>query len=340
MAPSPILVNMDHALCSPSVAQLIALLGSLCSTGLWKLGSCFERLLDLRTHHAGHYNPLYFNRDGAICVAYGIASKVVAATLESTGIQYLKYTLGVGVNSKDSDDVPHGGYSAFNLAALYLVPVVLRITTQAQFFQEHVSYYMQRKHDPSTKEAMKEERKLLKEREEEDKLYGDKPKFVTSAYKDKLAEDQKYVQEMEARELSQSDMKSTGMLGFYGGLLKTSVPASSFPPATSEAEGLPGAPVSGSHPPQRFSSQVRAVQSVNDGQGSPAGHTQTRLTSQDDPDTMTGTGDNIEVVVEGTREVEDAAKDMDAMKRAERMVLVEAARARYFERVRLKQAGK
>lgn len=184
------------------------------------------------------------------------------------------------------------------------------------------------------------ERKLLKEREEEDKLYGDKPKFVTSAYKDKLAEDQKYVQEMEARELSQSDMKSTGMLGFYGGLLKTSVPASSFPPATSEAEGLPGAPVSGSHPPQRFSSQVRAVQSVNDGQGSPAGHTQTRLTSQDDPDTMTGTGDNIEVVVEGTREVEDASKDMDAMKRAERMVLVEAARARYFERVRLKQAGK
>ena len=30
--------------------------------------------------------------------------------------------------------------------------------------------------------------------------------------------------------------------------------------------------------------------------------------------------------------------DMDAIKRAERMVLVEAARARYFDRVRLKQA--
>ena len=83
---------------------------------------------------------------------------MIAATLESTGIQYLKYTLRVGVNSKDSDDVPHDGYSFSNLAALYLVPVVARITTQAQFFQEHLSYYMERTHGASTKE----ERKLAK----------------------------------------------------------------------------------------------------------------------------------------------------------------------------------
>ena len=146
-----------RAHCSPSVAQLVALLVSLRSTGLWKLGSCFERLLDRRTHDAAHYNPKYFNRDGAICVAYGIASKVLAATLESTGIQYLKYTLRVGVNSKDSDDVPHGGYSAFDLAALYLVPLVARITTQAQFFQEHVSYYLMNKQG-----ITKLERKLAK----------------------------------------------------------------------------------------------------------------------------------------------------------------------------------
>ena len=149
---------MYHALCSPSVAQLIALLASLCATGLWKLGSCFERLLDVRTHDAAHYNPKYFNRDGAICVAYGIASKVLAAALECAGIQHLKYTLRVGVNSKDSDDVPHDGYSSVNLAALYIVQVAARITTQAQFFQEHVSYYMERTHGTSTKE----ERKLAK----------------------------------------------------------------------------------------------------------------------------------------------------------------------------------
>jgi coiled-coil domain-containing protein 55 len=36
------------------------------------------------------------------------------------------------------------------------------------------------------------ERKLLKEREVEDKEFGDKPKFLTSAYKKKMQEDQKW----------------------------------------------------------------------------------------------------------------------------------------------------
>lgn len=36
------------------------------------------------------------------------------------------------------------------------------------------------------------ERKLLKEREVEDKEFGDKPKFMTAAYKKKLQEDQKW----------------------------------------------------------------------------------------------------------------------------------------------------
>lgn len=36
------------------------------------------------------------------------------------------------------------------------------------------------------------EKMLLKERKEEDELYGDQPKFVTNAYKQKLLEDQKW----------------------------------------------------------------------------------------------------------------------------------------------------
>lgn len=36
------------------------------------------------------------------------------------------------------------------------------------------------------------EKKLLKERAEEDKEFGDKPKFVTAAYKNKMIEDQKW----------------------------------------------------------------------------------------------------------------------------------------------------
>lgn len=36
------------------------------------------------------------------------------------------------------------------------------------------------------------EKKLLKERKLEDEQFGDKPKFVTTAYKQKLIEDQKW----------------------------------------------------------------------------------------------------------------------------------------------------
>lgn len=45
------------------------------------------------------------------------------------------------------------------------------------------------------------ERKLLKEREREDHLYGDKDKFVTTAYKQKLAEQAKWIEEERIREL-------------------------------------------------------------------------------------------------------------------------------------------
>jgi hypothetical protein len=48
-------------------------------------------------------------------VAYGIVTKKIAATLETAGIRHLKQILGVGVNYKDSDDVPHNGYSQSNL---------------------------------------------------------------------------------------------------------------------------------------------------------------------------------------------------------------------------------
>jgi hypothetical protein len=39
------------------------------------------------------------------------------------------------------------------------------------------------------------ERQLLKERQKEDHLYGDKEKFVTAGYKKKLQEDEKWAKE-------------------------------------------------------------------------------------------------------------------------------------------------
>ena len=83
-------INIEHALLSPTPEALGELLSELCSTGLWKVGSCYEDLLDKRPSNAAQYNQTYFNTAGAMCVAYGITSKTRAAALETAGIQHLK----------------------------------------------------------------------------------------------------------------------------------------------------------------------------------------------------------------------------------------------------------
>lgn len=45
------------------------------------------------------------------------------------------------------------------------------------------------------------ERKLLKERSKDDHLYADKEKFVTRAYKEKLLEEQKWLEEERKRQI-------------------------------------------------------------------------------------------------------------------------------------------
>jgi hypothetical protein len=135
-------INIHHGLHSPSKEQLTTLLSTLCSDGrLWKLGSCFEDLLDGRPFSVTHYNSTRFDTVDAMCVAYGITTKELAAALETAGLRHLKHTLLVGVNIKDQDDVPHDAITAAHPQALYIVPVVRTITTQAQFKAEHLSEY-------------------------------------------------------------------------------------------------------------------------------------------------------------------------------------------------------
>ena len=134
-------INTAYALHSPQTDELCKLLRTICSRGLWKIGACYEDLLDGRPRDAAHYNPEYFDRDGAMCVAYGITGKAHSAALETAGIKLLKDDLRVGVNYKSSDDVPHDSYSSARPGALYIVPVKPRYTTQQQFWDEHKSYY-------------------------------------------------------------------------------------------------------------------------------------------------------------------------------------------------------
>ena len=134
--------DMSHALLQPTQEELTRRLSLLCADGgLWKFGSCFEDQLDLRPFDPVHYDRKWFERC-PLCVAYGIESKSLAALLETAGIRHLK-RMDVGVNVKNSDDVPHDGISAARKQALYVVPVKRTITSRKQFKDVHKSYYKQ-----------------------------------------------------------------------------------------------------------------------------------------------------------------------------------------------------
>ena len=133
---------MSRALQRPTEEELTRLLSLLCAEGgLWKLGSCYEDKIDSRPFDAVHYDKMWFE-PSPVCVAYDIESKSLAASLETAGICHLK-RMEVGVNVKNSDDVPHDGISAARPQALYVVPVKRTITTVRQFKDEHKSYYKQ-----------------------------------------------------------------------------------------------------------------------------------------------------------------------------------------------------
>ena len=65
----------------------------------------------------------------------------------------------------------------------------------------------------------------MKERKKEDELFGDAPKYLTSAYKKKLMEDQKweYEDQLAAQVESKTDVRGKGMQGFYSNLLSKNV---------------------------------------------------------------------------------------------------------------------
>ncbi|OQS05195.1 hypothetical protein THRCLA_02626 [Thraustotheca clavata] len=72
------------------------------------------------------------------------------------------------------------------------------------------------------------ERRLLKEREEDDKLHGDKEKFITSSYKRKLMEAKRWEEEdarlaklEEAQDVTKRGQ--LGMAGFYANLLTNNI---------------------------------------------------------------------------------------------------------------------
>ena len=139
-------IDTSRSLLNPSPDALQESVDKLLPNGLWKVGQCFEDLLGTRPRAAAHYNPKYFERDGAILLAHGLYNTVYAEQLETGAIQRAKFHLRTGVNTKGQDGVPHDRYSHGRPGAVYAVPVRSDVaTTQKEFTQVHVSYYMQSK---------------------------------------------------------------------------------------------------------------------------------------------------------------------------------------------------
>lgn len=148
-------LDTSLALRAPSAEALKCLIDDHLSSGLWKIGSCYQDQLDARPRSAQQYNPKYFDRDGAVCLVYGLTDKASAAELETAAIHHTKFVRRTGVNTKSRDDVPHAGYSPSRAGALYGVPVWPYITTQQQFKDVHVSYYKERQGPPDARSKAK-----------------------------------------------------------------------------------------------------------------------------------------------------------------------------------------
>ncbi|PON50908.1 hypothetical protein PanWU01x14_220400 [Parasponia andersonii] len=117
--------------------------------------------------------------------------------------------------------------SAFDYDGVYDEMKAKTIQPQAQDRQERKPKYIQnllRKAELRQKEQeIVYERKLAKERSQEDHLYADKDKFVTSAYKKKLVEQAKWMEEERLRQLREEKddvTKKTDLSDFYFNLGK------------------------------------------------------------------------------------------------------------------------
>ena len=68
---------------------------------------------------------------------------------------------------------------------------------------KYIGKLLQKAKERAREQDIVYERQLAKEREKEDHLYGDKEKFVTGAYKKKLQEQAKWLEEERRRELEE-----------------------------------------------------------------------------------------------------------------------------------------
>jgi predicted Holliday junction resolvase-like endonuclease len=77
---------------------------------------------------------------------------------------------------------------------------ILFLTPHLSFLSKYIAQLKDKAEQRKREQDIIYERKLQKERNKEDHLFGDKEKFVTSAYRKKLEEQQKWLEEEKRRQ--------------------------------------------------------------------------------------------------------------------------------------------
>lgn len=98
-----------------------------------------------------------------------------------------------------------------------------KIQDRTERKSKYIEVLMQKAKEREREHEVIYERKLLKERSKDDHLYADKEKFVTSAYKKKLAEQAKWLEEERLRQIREEKedvTKKNDLSDFYFGLDK------------------------------------------------------------------------------------------------------------------------
>ncbi|GFR52864.1 hypothetical protein Agub_g15492, partial [Astrephomene gubernaculifera] len=128
------------------------------------------------------------------------------------------------------------------------------------------------------------ERRMVRERQQEDHLFEDKERFVTSAYRRKLEEDQKWQAAERQRELEEqrNDVRKVGHMGnFYANLLTKNVAFGAAKPGSSDSsqpqqeqqqeQGAAGAGTAGGEDVRRAASAEREGAAAEGGRGGAGG---------------------------------------------------------------------
>lgn len=98
-----------------------------------------------------------------------------------------------------------------------------RVQDRTERKSKYIETLMEKAKEREREHEIIYERKLLKERSKDDDLFADKEKFVTSAYKKKLAEQEKWLEEERLRQIREEKedvTKKSDLSEFYFGLNK------------------------------------------------------------------------------------------------------------------------